>query len=325
MILLYHRVADELSDPYLLAVSPERFAEHMAIVRSFGEPMSLTQLGSALRDGALSRRTVAVTFDDGYADNFHNAKPVLEHYEVPGTFFVTSGYVGRDSEFWWDELERTLFQPGTLPLTLRLVVNGRALEWKLGDAATYDDAAAIRNRSWNVLAAEDPTQRQRLCRLLGDCLRPLAETDRQNALAQLRAQAGTSAKPRASHRALSLAELSDLASSPFVEIGAHSIYHAQMSARPKEEQRTEITGSKARMEAILKRPVHSFAYPFGGLADYTAETIDVVREAGFLTACSSSGGLVTGATSPYELPRFMVMNWNGDEFARRLRSFWTEP
>ena len=69
----------------------------------------------AVSGGDVPSAGVVVTFDDGYADNFHNAKPLLERYEIPATVFVTTGYLQDQREFWWDELERILLQPGTLP------------------------------------------------------------------------------------------------------------------------------------------------------------------------------------------------------------------
>jgi peptidoglycan/xylan/chitin deacetylase (PgdA/CDA1 family) len=61
-----------------------------------------------LRDGKLPARTVVVTFDDGYRDNFVNAKPLLEKHDVPATLFLTSGYIESSRGFWWDEMERVL-------------------------------------------------------------------------------------------------------------------------------------------------------------------------------------------------------------------------
>src|ERR1051326_2045987 len=150
LILLYHRVVELSSDPYLLGVRPQRFAEHLEILRKHGRPMQLHQLAQALRDGNLPRRALVVTFDDGYADNLYTAKPLLERFEVPATIFVTTGYIGRDREFWWDELERLLLQPGILPETLRLNIGAGVCEWKLGDTVCYSEDDYQQHVSWTV-------------------------------------------------------------------------------------------------------------------------------------------------------------------------------
>src|SRR4051812_47294780 len=116
LILLYHRIAELHSDPWGLAVTPRRFTEHVEALQQHARAMRLQQLPQGLLKGDLPDRSVVVTFDDGYADNLHNAKPVLERYDVPATVFVTTGYIGQEKhEFWWDELDRLFLQPGVLP------------------------------------------------------------------------------------------------------------------------------------------------------------------------------------------------------------------
>src|SRR5262245_38128283 len=108
VILMYHRIADVPLAPWSMCVAPEHFAAHLLMLRQYAIPMSLNQLAHAYHAGNLPQRAVAITFDDGYADNLHHAKPLLERYGIPATVFVTTGYVGSTREFWWDELERVL-------------------------------------------------------------------------------------------------------------------------------------------------------------------------------------------------------------------------
>ena len=79
----------------------------------------------------MPKRGVVLTFDDGYADNLWNAKPLLEKYELPATVFITSGSLDSPTEFWWDDLERILLQPRKLPKCLQLNVQGRSYEWPI--------------------------------------------------------------------------------------------------------------------------------------------------------------------------------------------------
>ena len=78
LILLYHQITEALSDPWGLAVAPRHFAQHLEVLRRHAQVIRLQQLSQALLDGSLPEKSVVVTFDDGYADNLHNAKPLLE-------------------------------------------------------------------------------------------------------------------------------------------------------------------------------------------------------------------------------------------------------
>src|SRR5207245_611648 len=127
----YHRVEDLPSDPQRMCVGPDQFDEHLAVLRTRFRPASLSSAVEATRKGDLDR-DVAVTFDDGYADNLLNAKPLLETHGIPATVFVTTDYIDSKREFWWDELERLLLQPGDLPDVLNIHFDNDAMASELG-------------------------------------------------------------------------------------------------------------------------------------------------------------------------------------------------
>ncbi len=322
LILLYHRIAELRSDPQLLAVTPQHFAQHLEVLRDQGRPVSLPQLRPALRDRRLPRHAIAVTFDDGYADNLDCGKPLLERYEIPATVFVATSYLGGDREFWWDDLERLLLLPGRLPETLRLRVGPTLHEWRLGDAAVYGEEEYRRHSGWSVEVAEDPSPRHSVYRVLCRLLRGVSGAERAAALDELSRAAGATATGRPTHRALSHEGLVQLTESSVVEVGAHASSHGVLSALPLAAQRSEIVESKARLQEITGRAVTSFAYPFGGRADYTPMTVGLVREAGFALACSNVPGLVRRRTDPFQLPRVLVRNWDAETFAGRLREWF---
>lgn len=311
LILMYHRVTNLSNDPYLLAVTPEHFAEHMEVVRKFYFPIGLEQLAQAVRDGKIPKRAVVVTFDDGYADNLYNAKPILERYEIPATVFVTTGHIGNQSEFWWDELDRLLLQPGTLPVLCELPLNGRTLPWQLDEAAVYTTSDYERHRGWHIEREDDPTLRHRVHRSIYELLHDAAEPNQQQLLDELRAWAGADSAGRDTHRTLSHAELIELASGGLIEIGAHTISHPLLSNLSPSEQCKEIRDSKGFLEQMLGRPIVSFAYPHGS---YTRQTIDSVREAGFSTACSSDTDVIRRDSDTLRLPRVSMRNWDEASF-----------
>ena len=322
LVLLYHRVIDVSSDPQLLCVTKKHFAEHLEVLKKRTNAISLKRLNQNLHDKSLIGRSAVVTFDDGYADNFHNAKPLLEQFDIPATVFVASGYVGSTHEFWWDELERLLLQPGTLPATFQLNINGSTYQGKLKEWARYGEDDYQRHRSWNVLKRDDPTLRHSQYRSLHQTLRPLAEGDRRKALNELAALAGTMSQKGTTHRALSRDEVFRLGSHDLVEVGSHTVTHPVLSALPIAEQRFEIQKSKNELEEIIGHPITNFAYPYGSREDYTAETIALVREAGFNCACSNFADIVCQDTDPFQIPRVIVRDWDGETFARQLRQWF---
>jgi peptidoglycan/xylan/chitin deacetylase (PgdA/CDA1 family) len=284
--------------------------------------MRLQQLARALTEGNLPRRAIVVTFDDGYYDNLQNAKPLLEQHDMPATVFVTSDYMKRQNEFWWDELERILLQVGTLPNDLHLSINGQSHDWELGEGAEYGADADERCRSWNYGRRDDPTPRHSLFRALYERLQALPEEEKWRALGELRRWACIEPEVRPSHRILSPQETISLADGGLVEIGTHTVSHPVLSTLPAAAQQDEIRYSKFHLEEVLGREVTSFAYPHGLKSTYTADTVALVRDAGFTCACSAFAGVVRRCSDAYELPRVEVRDVDGDAFAQRLSMFF---
>jgi len=317
LVLLYHRVAAPPVDPWRLSVSPAHFAEHLDVIHRLGAPIGLRDLITALREGQTPADAIVVTFDDGYADNLHAARPLLERHGVPATVFVTSAALG-STGFWWDRLTRILLAPGSLPSTLQLPVAGRTLEATLGRDAVWDAAAAASHPEWEPWGERHPTARHHAYRTFYDALFPLDAAEREPALAAL-PPPGTGDGHE--DRPLSVSELRALADGGLVEIGCHTRTHPVLARLPRAAQGDEIRIARRDLEAIVGTPVTSFAYPFGRRQDYDASTVALVRDAGFTCACSNFDGPVGPRTDPFQLPRFQVRDWDGDGLAAALRAW----
>ncbi len=319
IVLAYHRIARPASDPQLLSVTPEDFAEHLQVIADRYQPMSLAALVAAVAEGRPVARAVAVTFDDGYADNLLAAKPHLERTGVPATVFVASGHVSRERAFWWDELERLLLSPGRLPSTLVLEVGGDALSWELGSDAVYTTADAAERAGWTVLDERAPGPRQQVYRALVGLLRALDGTEREKVLDRIGAVADLErAADGETPRPVTHEELVRLDEGDLMDIGAHTESHPVLSQLDVEQQRKEVIGSKRWLEETLGRAISAFAYPYGTHADFDEATVSVVRDAAFDHACSTIPGRIANRTDPFRIPRLVVRNWSGSELERRL-------
>jgi peptidoglycan/xylan/chitin deacetylase (PgdA/CDA1 family) len=263
-----------------------------------------------------------VTMDDGYYDCLEHARPLFERLDVPATVFVVSGRVADQRAFWWDELETLFLQPGELPRSLRLHVNGQPLIWELGDAARYSPEQWNLHRSWNYEMKDAPTRRQQIFHALWKLLHTMPEEEREAVIEQLFMWAGTERRASVSHRTLRPEEVPRLAEGGLVEIGAHTVSHPALSRLTIAAQRHQIERSKADLEQMLGRQVTSFSYPHGQRGDFTAETAALVERAGFASACAAYAGRIARDTNRFQLPRNWVPDCDGETFARRLAEFF---
>jgi peptidoglycan/xylan/chitin deacetylase (PgdA/CDA1 family) len=324
LILLYHRIDDLDADPWELAVSPSKFDEHLRVLDRIATVVPLAEAPQAIPGRQDTRPVVVVTFDDGYADNFRQALPVLERWKTPATMFICTAPIADQTEFWWDALERLLLTPGTLPSALRLPIGGAVLEWNLGASARYSREEMERNRGWRAWEA-GPTSRHVLFASLWDELRRLPAAERTAVLGHL-ADWASGEDGDASARILPMtsAELLALSRSHLIEIGAHTMSHPALAALPLDEQSSEIAGSQTWLRDLLGRPVTSFSYPFGRTIDYSGRTVELVHQLGFSLACSNIPGRVDSGTDLYQLPRMQVKNWDGPMFEQQISAWLSD-
>ena len=305
LVLMYHRIASVSVDPWNLAVSPAHFDDQLGTLGRHVDFVPLAWLRDNLRAGRRSRPVVAVTFDDGYADNLLAAKPVLERYQVPATVFVASGFTGRSQAFWWDRLADAILLPPALPSSL-VLAGGQ-------DGFARSDAA---------LSRADETGRRARRRLHDDLWAWLVERpeqDRVRQMERIEAWTGVPTREDASAWPMTSDQLRQLAAGGLVEIGAHSVSHPRLTQLPRDEQRAEIVQSRAECRRILGTDPSCFAFPNG---DHDAASVELVREAGFAVGCTSRPDLAWASGEAHATPRISAPDCSGEALWRLLHWRW---
>jgi peptidoglycan/xylan/chitin deacetylase (PgdA/CDA1 family) len=306
IILMYHRVASLAIDPWALAVRPGVFDQQMEALRADRTVVPLTWLARELRAGRMPQDTAAITFDDGYADVLHNAKPILAKYECPATMFLTTRAVIDARVFWWDVLARILLETPELPGVLKLEISGHAHVWKvqerLGSKSVFSRALS----------------RNDLHMALYPLIRPLEPSYRLAVLAQLAGWAGTTAEPREEDRPMSAEELRQLVTPDLIELGAHSLTHPLLTTLTRSEIESEIVQSRRECEELVNAEIVGLAYPYG---DCNETVIQTAQEAEFLYAVDTRNRPVDpidDEASFFTLPRIQVCSWGEEEFRQKV-------
>lgn len=289
-ILIYHRVL-ERADP-LLADTPDlaAFERQLEIVSRYFQPLPLSEAVMRLRAGSLPERALAVTFDDGYADNVEVALPALQRFGIPATFFIAAGFIGGGA-MWNDRVTEALRKATGPVLDLERPGLGH---YRIGDAG--ERRAAI-----------------------GVLLSRLKYLDIDERLARVADVEAACAVADAPNLMMSSDQLRALRAAG-MEIGGHTVHHPILARLAPEAARREIADGKAMLERILGEPVRLFAYPNGVPGrDYRPEHVSMVREAGFEAAVSTAWGVAGTGDDLYQLPRFTP--WT-DEPERFLLHVW---
>jgi peptidoglycan/xylan/chitin deacetylase (PgdA/CDA1 family) len=292
LILGYHRVAETNWDPYRLCIHPANFLQHLQILMSRFKPVSLRTLAENLREGKDVRDMAAITFDDGYRDFIDNAMPELNRLGIPATVFVTTGFIGQP--FWWDEIAQ-LVHPDTL--------ESSELELAWNDSTNKLIFRGMRDRARAAHATRE------ICRVF----RHSSDGVREDLMKQIRAWRGAKDGLRVPSRVLSEDELRGLSKySGKIEIASHTVTHPMLAGLKLDQQRQEITASRACLENLTDRlSVTGFSYPNGS---FSQQTCQLLADLGFEYGCTSKQGVLRQGSDPYRLPRIWSPNWGKHGF-----------
>lgn len=261
------------------------FESQMRMLREKFRPVSMNQIVSALCGvGELPERAVAVTFDDGYENNFTQAVPILKKYDIPATFYLTTGFIGSEKLMWTDLLEAALFAEKSRQFTLK----------SSGKEYVFDlDAEATRETVLRSI--------KKLCKAL-----PSEE------LIELRETLSADSKIEESLRSaiygfMSWEQGRAIASCDLFSVGAHTVDHVSLAKARQETALHQVHSSVQTVTEQLETPCLHFAYPEGQESDINDYAKEIVKSAGVICAPSAiSGSNALASSDPFFLKREMV-------------------
>ena len=285
LVLRYHALTDGPSDVLYAApgvcLPVEAFRLQMAFARRAYTVVPLDELVAAVaRGGKLPPRALAITFDDGYADNHRLAFPVLQGLGFPATLYVTTGALDGGPPLWMS--------------AVRALVRGAP-------------GRELSVAGLPALALGTVTERDGAARILTRALVPLAPADRAERLARAAEAAGVDLERRLAGVMLTWAEVRELARAGWT-IGAHTVTHLNVALASPAEAEAEIVASRDAIAAAVGAPALHFAYPnTGGVHRYFGpDTAALLRRLGFRSAVVSRAGALRPGADLFTLPRLGI-------------------
>lgn len=310
VVLLYHRVAEPASDVWELSVSPVNFEAQLQLLKKDYHVIPLPTLAESLKKKAL-KRSVVISFDDGYEDNFTTARPLLEKYELPATFFISAG-ADEQEGFWWDELENIVFSTGQLPSSISLMIGGSLVSLDIKDEAVLNERQKRINTLWRASRESPPSLRCQLYLRLWQSIKPLPSACQQEALFQIRSWANVTTKASSIYKRMTPTQLRVLANHPLFTIAAHTVTHAALACHEFHYQQQELRINKEYLSQMTGKEISLLSYPYG---NYNSDTEFAAKSLGFRGGFTTEEKKITHKSHPFRLGRFQVRNFSASEFS----------
>ncbi|MFZ2799443.1 MAG: polysaccharide deacetylase family protein [Syntrophorhabdus sp.] len=286
IILAYHRILPKESVEITytqpgMYVTTESFEKHMAFISKNFSIMRLEDLAN----GTSHQNSCIVTFDDGWADNYTNALPILKRYGIPATIFLSTNVVGKRE---WPWTDRVCFYIHSASLeefigTWEEVLQKSGLE-HFKPAFTSQDKGVVREQVISHMKAMD---NQEVLSIIDELDKVMANQNQQ--LMKTRPW-------------LTWDEVMEMREEG-ISFGSHTHNHLILNSVPLLQARDEILTSQKMLSKKTGSTATMFCYPNG---DFNHEIMRIVADAGYKIAVTTRRGFINESSSLLALNRIMM-------------------
>lgn len=288
LILMYHGVVSETD--YNLSVNHLSLADFETQIKYLSanfEIVPLREIFNSYRAGSINRKQIAITFDDGYENNYTNAFQVLKKYNAPATIFVVTKMLEQmDYLLWYDLID--------------LVKPKLDIEFFKNNARRLPDEK--RSLITQSIGWSDFKNKMKLL----DIHEKEIVIQRDSSEIK-KALEGVNVEYR---RLLTAGQMSEMIASGLIEIGSHTHHHPNLDEISNEDARNEIEESKKIIEQKLNYRVKSIAFPDGA---YNESIKQLSMLAGYENLLAVDYKTTSDLQDRNILPRFCISNTTTSE------------
>jgi peptidoglycan/xylan/chitin deacetylase (PgdA/CDA1 family) len=284
IILLYHGVTTSthhgIENYSQKHISAQDFAHQMHELAENYTVLSLKEILRRKQNHTLPEKSVVVTFDDGFENNYSVAFPILRQFLIPATFYLSTGFIGKSDTFWVDKLEYLINETPLSQLNLDSLGKQYSLQ------SITEKQEALKDIKFQLKTMSGSVE---------------------NTITELEQVVQVSPQyDYHDYRMLTWDQVREMDKSDLCEFGGHTVDHVILSHLSHSEKEYQIAQCKTTLEAELGKSMDMFSYPEGLANHYDEEAIEILKSLEITSSPSAIFGVNTDTTSDYHLYRNMV-------------------
>ena len=286
-ILLYHGVTKEkTSSVFNYSKKHLEVEVFEAQIRNIKDKYNIISMDEVIKLKMAGRpwpeKSIAVTFDDGFMNNFTVALPILKKYEIPTTFYICSGMINTDMMFWVDQIEDCI---------------ARCPKKKIEIMLKYKRSFDIDDDDRKIAAINEI---KKFCKL--------ANKDTKNKVVNdLIYATGISPSVQAwkDYTLMGWDQVQEISNNELFIIGGHTLYHDILSSQPEKNMKLDIATTLSLIEYNTGIKTEHFSYPEGQKNHYNDAVIDALKDNGIKCCPSAIHGINSRKVDLFHLRRMM--------------------
>jgi len=281
-ILAYHRINDSYSGPDGMSISCKDFENQILHLKKNYNLISLEQAVDCIKSHKqLPENSVAVTFDDGYKDNYTQALSILKKYSVPVTIFLSVGAIEENKPIWFDVVANSF------DITKQKFIDLSKFNLKKYTLISEDNRFLAKNETISFA-------------------KKLQKYDRENLIEYLLNELEVERKDISSDgEMLNWEEIKEMRDEG-ISFGSHGVSHSILTRIPKEELTYEIEASKQIIEKRMGISIKFFAYPNGQARDFNESIAQMLKKSDYEAGFTLLKGSNNGASDMFALRRLCI-------------------
>ncbi|THB64909.1 MAG: polysaccharide deacetylase family protein [Gammaproteobacteria bacterium] len=300
-VLSFHRIAEN-RDPFYESVTTKELEQQFCTLKKYFNVLPINKAIQQLQEDTLPKRSVVITFDDGYANNYDLALPLLKKHNLSATFFICSGAI--DGGIMWNDA------------IIESIQNHKGSQLNLSLDEGFSSRIA---QKWPTATI---TQKIQLAQILRAELKYLPLTKRATLIEILKEKTSTEFS---SNLMMASSQIKALADSG-MEIGGHTLNHPILNKSDDAEAENEIFLDKEKLEKIIGKKINYFAYPNGKpKTDFSERDKVILKNAGYKAAFSTADGVAVNKSDLFAIPRFTPWDSKVNRFIYQMFCNATNP